>query len=87
MLYKCTKKDTENIKGDKLQYPCGIKQNLNFGTRSNDMSNSVFTNSAESDIFIPIGSHVIPLHYQRDAWEALEYLKVSQKKCGHLLLT
>ena len=79
-LYKRTNKVSENIKGDKLQCPCGIKQNLNCGTISNDMSTSICTNSAKSNIFIPMGSYVIPLHYQRDAWEALEYLKASKKK-------
>ena len=70
----------ENTKADILQCTCGLKQDLTCGTISNNMASSACTNSSESDISMPIGSHLIPLYYQREAWEALGYLKVSRNR-------
>ena len=71
-LYNCTKMLNENTKADIVQCTCG--------TVSNNMSSSACKKISESDIFIPIGSHLIPLYYQREAWKALGYLKVSRTR-------
>ena len=70
------KKDgcTKNSSSSRIKSYIGRTRNLNstinIATPS-DVSNDI------SDIHIPIGSHIVSLHYQSDAWIALRSLKVS----------